>query len=260
MKPLKLLFVFVFLLGVGNSVHANTGDISDQNVDVLAEELVKLRAQVEDLNADLDYKKNDYKSRMAMLANQRAELEGGLKRESLTIKQQQQSIEKNRGLIKELGADSADMKPVLFRSMDAIREYVAESLPFKHNERLAELDKIREQLSSDVIDAEKAANRLWAFVEDEVRLTNVHGIYRQTIELGGLKAISEIANLGMVFMYFEMPDDRYGEVVKYSNDYRYEMITDKEQKEQVVALFDSLRKQIRQGYFELPSASLRVEP
>jgi len=248
----------VLMLGLSGSAYANKS--GGESVDALAQELVKLRAQVEDLNADLENKKIEYKSRMAMLVNQRAEIESAVKRESLNIKQLQQSIDKNRGLIRDLGSDSADIKPALFAAMNTVRSYIETSMPFNKSERLKEIDKIREQLSSDVIDAEKAANRLWAFVEDEMRLTNENGIYRQTITIGEREVLVDVAKIGMMMMFFEMPEEGYGQVIREGSDYRYELLTDKHQKENVSVLFESLRKQIRQGYFLLPSASLQVQP
>ncbi len=259
MKFTQLLsLTAVFMLSLSGSVYANTTD--GESVDALAQSLVKLRAQVEDLNADLENKKIDYKSRMAMLVNQRSEIGAAVKRESLNIKQLQQSIDKNRGLIRELGSNSADIKPALFAAMDTMRRYVETSMPFNKSERLNEIDKIGEQLFSDVIDAQKAANRLWAFVEDELRLTNENGIYRQTIAIGDREVLADVAKIGMMLMFFEMPDEGYGQVVRAGNDYRYQLLTDRDQKENVSVLFESLRKQIRQGYFQLPSGSLQIQP
>lgn len=251
------MLIFGALVCVTSSAFA-TPTATEQNVDTLAEELVKLRSQVEELNTELEAKKSQYKSRMAVLANQRAELDASLKRESLAIKQQLQSIEKNKQLIKELGTDSKDLKPTLFDAIATTRQYVKSTLPFKRSERLNELEKIREQLSTDVIDAEKAANRLWAFVEDEIRLTKENGIYRQTITIKDNEILADVAKLGMIFMYFQTPDEQYGYVKHDNGDYRYQMITDNAQKKQVATLFDSLRKQIRQGFFELPNVSLNI--
>jgi len=259
MKLLKQIpfYLTLIYLSCGSAV-ALAENERVNNVDVMAEELVKLRSQVEELNSELDNKKNSYKSRMLMLSNQRAELDASLKREDLIIKQQQQNIEKNKKRVKELGSDSSSLKPILIDSIASIKEYIETTIPFKRNERMNEIEKIKEQLEADVIDSEKAANRLWAFVEDEIRLTKENGIYRQTVVVDNREVLADIARLGMIFMYFELPGEQYGLVKRNDNDYSYELIRDNDHKKQVALLFDSLRKQIRQGFFELPNVSLNL--
>ena len=256
MKLSKRFLLSLTLFCIVPSLFAETKP--ENSVDAMAEELVKLRSQVEELNSELENKKNSYKSRMLMLANQRAELEASLKRENLAIKQQQQSINKNKKLIQEMGSDSHILKPVIMQSIENTKAYVNTSLPFKRNERIAELEKIEEQLSVDVIDAEKAVNRLWAFVEDEVRLTKENGIYNQTIIVGDREVLAEVAKLGMVLMYFKMSNEEYGYVKHEQDSYSYLLIHDTDQKKQVAFLFDSLKKQIRQGFFELPNVSFNL--
>jgi len=251
LKQIPYYLTLVYLSCASVVVLAENGKI--KNVDAMAEELVKLRSQVEELNSELDNKKNSYKSRMLMLANQRAELETNLKREGLSIKQLQQSINKNKKLIKELGSDSSTLNPVILSSIDSIKEYVKSGLPFKKGERVKELEKISEQLTTGVIDAEKAANRLWASVEDEIRLTKENGLYRQTVVIKDREVLADVAKLGMMFLYFKLPEEKYGVVKPGSGDYEYELVHDSEQKNQIAALFDSLKKQIRQGYFQLPN-------
>jgi len=250
-----ILWVLLIVLGSTNSALSGGVVGNSASVDVMAEELVKLRSDVEELSSELDNKKNSYKSRMLMLENQRAELDANIKREVLSIKQQQLNVEKNKKRIKELGSDSSSLNPVLLASIEDIKSYVETTLPFKRSERLKALDKIKEQLIADVIDAEKAANRLWAFVEDEIRMTKENGIYRQTVVIKDKEILADVARLGMVFMYFEMVNEEYGYVKRTAEDFSYEIIHDSTQKKQVATLFDSLRKQIRQGFFELPNIS-----
>jgi len=249
-RTIPFLLIF-FFAGISNPLLA--AEEKSNSVDRMAEELVKLRSQVEELNSELENKKNQYKSRMLMLANQRAELETNLKREGLSIKQLQQSINKNKIRIKELGSDSSTLNPVILSSVDSLKEYVKGGLPFKKSERVKELEKISEQLTAGVIDAEKAANRLWASVEDEIRLTKENGIYRQIVVVKDREVLADVAKLGMMFLYFQLPEEEYGVVKPGSGDYEYQLVHDSEQKKQIAGLFDSLKKQIRQGYFQLPN-------
>jgi hypothetical protein len=130
-------------------------------------------------------------------------------------------------------------------------------IPFKYTERLSVIEEIQRKLLAKQITSQNAINRLWAFIEDEIRLTRENAIYSQTIELNGESLLVEIAKLGTVLMYFKTKDGEYGTVNRQennrkNNDWSYEVLTDPQQAQQVAELFDSLKKQIRQGYFTLP--------
>lgn len=231
-------------------VSAQTGN---SNVEEKAERLIALRAQVEELNQELDLLKQEHRADMGALAAQKAELEANRKRQETTLKQIEQQIAENREKAQAAGVDNDKLKPVLLTAIDDLEAHILQSIPFKIDERLSELGEIRTQLESDVLPANRAANRLWAFYEDEIRLTRENGIYSQTIELSNERVLADVAKLGTVMMFFRTNDAIYGEVVRSGDGWRYEILESPEQIAAVETLFDSLQKQIRQGYFELPN-------
>ena len=101
---------------------------------------------------------------------------------------------------------------------------------------------------------QKASSRLWAFVEDELRLTRENGLYRQTITLASDELLVDVARVGMVAMYFKTDDGRYGRTVNNGGAWSYELVQDKESQKQIEGLFDAFKKNIRVGFFELPNA------
>jgi len=230
-----------------------------ETLDNLVNELIELRSQVEELNSELTTKKETHKAYMASLAAQKAELEAHIKRENLATKQLNQSIQKNRKLIKETSINGEQLKPVILTAIEDLRQVIQTSLPFKSQQRLDALAKLENQLITDNLDTQRTINRLWAFYEDEIRLSNENGIYRQTIELNGKQVLADIAKIGMISLYFKITDEQFGRVQKQHNNWQYQLIHDKDQKQQVAHLFDSLQKQIRQGYFQLPYALTRRE-
>ena len=127
-------------------------------------------------------------------------------------------------------------------------------MPFKVEERLAEVEEIRTQVETGALQANRAANRLWGFFEDEIRLTRENGIYSQTIELDGQRMLADVAKIGSMMMFFRTQDQRYGHVARNGGAWQYRVIDDADGIAATQVLFDSLQKQIRQGYFELPYA------
>ncbi|MCW8869898.1 MAG: DUF3450 domain-containing protein, partial [Proteobacteria bacterium] len=161
--------------------------------------------------------------------------------------------------IQELGADSAHMVPDVINMIDQLLATIEAGIPFKHLARQEVLQHIKRNLVADKITAQQAINQMWAFVEDELRLTQENGLYSQTIELNGEDVLVEVAKLGTALMYFKTKQNQYGHAVIDSNGgYTFELFESESQKQAVANLFDSLQKQIRQGLFELPiSAQLK---
>ncbi len=223
------------------------------SVERLAEELVTLRGEVEALNTDLDRKKSDHRTDMRALQAQRAELQAEAQREELKIDKLKTSLAKQRELARKAGIDQQELKPVVFTALDDLEALIRRSLPFKTPERLAEVDGLRRQVQTDVLTPHKAVSRLWGLYEDELRLASESGLDRQAIQLNGNERLADVARLGMVMMYFRAGDGEYGRVVHSGGRWRYEALPDAADHDRVATLFDSLHRQIRTGYFELPS-------
>lgn len=220
----------------------------------LANRLVALRGEVDELQSELDLAREEHKNKMSYLSAQKAELEANRDRQRLRIQQLEQELEDFRQEQAAAGDDADTLRPVVADIILRVREQVATGFPFKVQERLAELDDIDTQLANRVVTPQRAVNRLWAFLDDEIRISRENAIYSQTINLEGENVLADVAKLGTVMMYFKTGDNRYGRVVRRDDGWRYETLDDAGDQEQVENLFDSLRKQIRQGYFQLPYA------
>ena len=191
---------------------------------------------------------------MSYLTAQLAEMEASRDREALRIRQLEDELERMRADVAAAGVTSESLTPVVLRHLDVLRRQVATGFPFKVGERLSELQDIERQLESGVMTAHRAFNRLWAFIEDEFRLTRENAIYSQSIDLGTENVLVDVAKLGNAMMYFRTRDLRYGRAVDTGAGWRFELLDSTAEQELVARLFDSLRRQIRQGYFRLPNA------
>ncbi|MGD2127666.1 MAG: DUF3450 family protein [Lysobacterales bacterium] len=222
--------------------------------ETLANRLIQMRGQVDELQSDLNLKREEHKNRMTYLTAQLTETEANRDREALRVRQLEKDLEDMKGQVAAAGVTSESLAPVVLQYLGELREQVRGGFPFKVGERLAALDEIETQLNSGVITAHRAFNRLWAFVEDELRITRENAIYTQPITLNGEKVLVDVAKLGNAMMYFRTRDLQYGRAVERDNGWRFELLDSASDQELVARLFDSLRKQIRQGYFQLPNA------
>lgn len=227
--------------------------------DNMAESLMKLRADVEQLDASITDEKDAYKASMRSLLRQKNDLESVVGREDLKIKQIQRELTKVKKEIQEAGKNTQGLNPLILDALDMLEANVKTALPFKTKERLADINNIRTQLNSGLIAPQKALALTWNAYGDAIRMTKENGIFKQTIKVGGSDRLAEVARLGTVVMFYKLPDDSVGYADMDANGWYYKELIEKEQQEQVLALFDSFKKQIRAGYFTLPNAIAKVE-
>jgi hypothetical protein len=228
--------------------------LPQDSTEALTNRLIQMRGQVDQLQTELNLQRDEHKNRMTYLTAQLTETEASRDREALRVRQLEQDLEQMKEQVAAAGATSETLAPLVLRYLAELRGQVRTGFPFKVGERLAELDEIETQLNSSVITAHRAFNRLWAFVEDELRITRENAIYTQSINLNGENMLVDIAKLGNAMMYFRTRDLQYGRAVGTDQGWRFELLDSAADQELVARLFDSLRKQIRQGYFQLPNA------
>ena len=233
---------------------------AQESQESLAERLVVLRGQVDELQSELDIRREEHKNRMVYLTAQLAEIDASKDREELRVRQLQDNLEEMRVKVAEGGVNSDTLLPFALEQIGTLRDSIEGGFPFKIKERLAELDELTTQLNNGVVTAQRGINRLWAFIEDEIRISRENAIYSQSVLIDGNNVLVDVAKLGSVMLFFRTRDLAYGRAVYSPVGWRFELLESNSEQEQVARLFDSLRKQIRQGYFELPvSLPARLE-
>jgi hypothetical protein len=120
-------------------------------------------------------------------------------------------------------------------------------------ERISEVETLERLLREGNLETQTVLTRVWNMVEAEYRLTSESGIYRQTIEVGGEEQLSEVARLGTVLLYFRTFDDRYGYAVPTPDGWRYQLARNRQERQKLQTLFDSLRRNLREGFFDVPN-------
>lgn len=218
--------------------------------------IMSLRAEVESLYTKIDEDKDAYKAQMKSYTMQISDNEAQINRQETALKLSEQNINKIEAEIQALSSKNEDVKPTIAKALEDLEVEIKAGIPFKIEERIAVLEKIKEDLKNGSITDEKALALTWASHDDALRLTKEIGKFKQEIVLNGEKTIAKIAKIGSVMMFFSTPNDEIGYVKKVNNAYTYVLAENEEEKIQIVNLFDALQKQIRTGYFSLPNALL----
>lgn len=220
---------------------------------------MKLRADVETLDSKITQDKDTYKSSMRSLMRQKDDLESVIAREDLKIKQIKQELSKVAKEIKENSKNTKGLKPLLLEALNALETNIKESIPFKTQDRLRDVAKIKEQIATDLVTPQKGLALTWNAYADAIRMTKENGIFKQTITLDNKQRLAEVARIGTMMMFFKTPDDTVGYVSKDDSGYYYKKELNSDAQKQILALFDAFKKQIRSGYFKLPNALLSME-
>lgn len=224
----------------------------------LAKALAKIRGEVETLQTQLDTEKEKHSSRMSALNSQLADLSVEERRQKISIEKLQHSIEKMTADAKKAEQSGENLKPVLLTILKDYKQYIQTGFPFKTEDRIKAIENLENNVVNQIIDPNKAINQAWSLIEDEIRLSKENGIYQQTISLSGEKMLVDIAKLGTVFLFFQTRDNRVGMAKRDTdNGWKFETVDNTDHIERITKLFDSLKKQIRQGYFELPNPLIK---
>lgn len=230
-----------------------------QSSEEMVQSVMKLRSEVESLYSKIDENKENYKSQMKSLASQSSDYKAQLNRQITSKKLAQLELSKVKSNIATATDKNVELTPLLENGMLLLKESIMSGIPFKVEERMASVDKIKQELDEGLITQEKALSLLWAGFDDNLRMTKEIGIFKQEIVLDNKKVLSEIGKIGTVMMFFATSDNRLGYVVKEGNGYNYKIAKDDKEKEQITALFNALKLQIRTGYFQLPNALVLME-
>ncbi len=224
------------------------------SLDNLAKALAKMRGEVEELQTELDAEKERHGINMSSLASQVADLIVEERRQKMSIEKLEHSTEKITTDAEQAEQASEMLKPVLFEILADFKQHVLQGFPFKVEDRVKAIEDLENNIKNQLVDPNRAVNQIWALIEDEIRLSRENGIYQQTIMLDGEKLLVDIAKLGSVFLFFQTRDNRTGMARRVDNREWKFVITDSSSDiERIAKLFDALKKQIRQGYFELPN-------
>ncbi len=227
--------------------------------DTMVKSIMKLRSDVEALYSKIDENKENYKAQMKSFTMQRADMEAQINRQETSLKLLKDELNKAQIKMASMKKGNEDITPLLLTSIDKLDQVIVNGIPFKVNERREELKKIKSHLKDKTLSPEKGLSMVWASYDDIIRLTKEIGLFKQAITIKGKEKLSQIAKLGSVALYFATPDNEVGYVVKKDGGYSYKVESDEKKQQQIIALFDALKKQIRTGYFTLPNALILEE-
>jgi len=240
------------MLGLVATLVIPSLNANDEQLAKMAKDLVSKRSMVDEISTELDIKKSEIKALQSSSEAQMTDLQRLIKTEETRLGKFNQDIDKLEKDLRTQQVPTDKIKPILTSALDKLEKHVSKGIPFKKDDRLAEVQSLRELISNGTLIPEKGLTKVWSMLESEFRLTRENGMYRQNVEKDGKIHLADIVKVGMKKMYFKVSEESLGEVVKEGDEYKYVYAQTKEDKEKLVILFDNFQKKIRSGYFELP--------
>ncbi len=239
------------------SLAASTAHAS--SVQEQAEELAQLRAEVEGLSEQLSADKDDARGKLRAIEAQKVELEVQVRRQELRLERLLDEEQRQREVLADTDGGGGDLDATVLTALGDLRAQVEQGLPYKTSQRLSALDELRGKLADGSLTAEQTAARVWAFAEDERRLTRENALDRQVVSLGGEEVLVDIVRVGMIALYWRAPDGTVGRARSEGDAWTYQPVTGSDA-DAVVGLFDAMGKGIRTGWFSLPGLAAEVSP
>jgi len=244
MKKIAILFV----LSLGHVSYSE----ATPDLEAMAKRVIELRQDVEILNEDYKNEKEDVVGKLKAYTVQRAELEIQIRGEDIRHRQLTEKIARIRQSVEETSVLSESLIPVFQEYSDRLGEYISSDSPVHRTARTTALFELRKDMETKSISSLKALQLLWALYEDERRLARETTISKNTISIDGEMKLATLAKVGSLFVFFQSEDGRVG-LASATQGWGFQSFPQGGAKEQqALAFLDALKKQIRQGYFELP--------
>lgn len=224
------------------------------DLEARAARLAALRQEIAALQEEIAEDKDELDVTLRALNAQRVDLDVQVRREELRVA----ALDSELARLVEANARDAGLEDAVRPALDAAfaraRTAVAAGLPYRVAERTAAIDDLARQVAVGELSPTKGIGRLWAFLEDELRLTRENVLDRQVVPLPTGDTLAEVARLGMVAMYFRTTDGQVGHTVRTADGWSWTTVDGATDVRRVEALFEALAKGIRIGWFELPWA------
>lgn len=220
----------------------------------LAEQIAERRARVEELSDQVETEKQRFNEELRSLETQIADVEVQIGREERRLAQIDQEIEEARQEMRRTRTSVADVAPLVEGILADMKSHIRSGLPFQVEERIAEVETLERLLREGNLETQTILTRTWNMVEAEYRLSTESGIFRQRITLDGEEQLAEVAKLGTVLLYFRTFDDRFGYAVPAGDgEWSYRAAAGRDERQALQTLFDSLRRNLREGFFDVPN-------
>lgn len=238
---MKNRYLLILLFFASSPIFAN-------NYDELTSSLVDLRGSVESLNQTFQVEKGEAEQRLKSQGLMIADLEAQIRREENTKEQTRARLNELEAQLQDNRVSRDEYRTALAEIERMLTNDIVPRIPFYREQRQDVVSEITKKYHQGRLSEEQALSQYWQFIEDEMRLSKENGLYQSVVELEGQQQRVEVAKIGSLLFYFKTLNGDVG----FLTGHGPELIKARDEQEKVLMVFESLKKQIRTGEFDLP--------
>jgi len=123
-----------------------------------------------------------------------------------SIERQMQAIEQLTENIKNVTDIKRQVEPLLVRMVDGLETFIRNDLPFRLEERLAGLDRVKDLMTNPDVDASERFRSVFELYQIESDYGNVFQTYPQTMNVEGQERIVDMLMVGRVALLYQTTD------------------------------------------------------
>ncbi len=252
MRHLIILSGILACCGFADTGFSQASSLNKGGAD-LSKQIVGLRTEIDGMTGQLQTLREEHRAQVTAFSSRKADLEITIERDQSLLAQLRKKIAEAKTSNSSLKDNSEKVLPEFLKLCTELKNYIESSLPYSRKERLESVTMLVDQVKGGELNVFKAMGRLWALIEDQFRVANEINISKQIIALNGQEILSDVVKIGSVTMFYLSNDGKFGYAShKSSGSWNFVELEGKDNKRMISNLFDSLKKQVRVGLFELP--------
>jgi hypothetical protein len=226
---------------------------ADPNLDGLAEQVARLRGEIETLDAQLGEHKEARRSELRMFGAQKSTLELEIQREELRAKQLSERLARSKERAKTSVDRQEHLTEAILQAIHPLKQSLENSIPYLLSERSAAFEAIENELSSRTLAPSAALSRLWEWIDEELKLAKENGVHQQPLVIDGEELLVDVGRIGMAALYFRTTDGRVGSAKKANTTWTWVVETNLEAQNEIQHLIAILEQDAAKGFLVLPS-------
>ena len=211
-----------------------------------SKQLSQIRADISVLQEEIREERSATQNQMLSLRGQKNDVELQLRRQEALNKELEERIAELSSQ-EAPKTDETDLDNLLYRIASDLKEDIAASLPYRHQERIESIDEILEEHKNGSLTSTQVATRLWSVAEDENRLNSENQFDSFSIQISGKDVLVDVIRFGMIGMLYHSQDGSFG---VWSGEKGWTTIENPARS--LGQIFAQFQKGIRSGIFEIP--------
>lgn len=123
-----------------------------------------------------------------------------------SIERQMQAIEELTENIKNVTDIKRQVEPLLVKMVDGLETFIRNDLPFRLEERLAGLERVKDLMTDPNVDASERFRSVFELYQIESDYGNVFQTYQETMNVEGQERIVDMLMVGRVALLYQTTD------------------------------------------------------